>query len=292
MGWYSSAEISARLRALIGRPEVSEAYIRFRLDLFEAQQAARRALAAKAASPHGPEPAVAAGPVGPGNVVFPTDLLATLFEAIHTSSMTYGHETADLQHLRAAVAADPGLLPASGTAAAFGPDLAALASQARGCEVYPDALLFVGRALAAPCVAEAVRARLEHGAAGHQEAAAPNRCPHCAAVPSVARLRRADGPRILSCGLCGSEWEAVRLACTCCGTLDHALLGLLRLNDRDARWIETCEACKGYIKTVDERRLPEGEPIFPVVEEAATLHLDLLAEREGYIRRVPYVLAG
>jgi len=32
--------------------------------------------------------------------------------------------------------------------------------------------------------------------------------------------------------------------------------------------------------------------VFPVVEEAATLHLDLLAEREGYIRRVPYVLAG
>jgi hypothetical protein len=43
---------------------------------------------------------------------------------------------------------------------------------------------------------------------------------------------------------------------------------------------------------VDERKLPEGEPVFPVVEEAATLHLDLLAEREGYIRRVPYVLSG
>ena len=61
---------------------------------------------------------------------------------------------------------------------------------------------------------------------------------------------------------------------------------------RDARWVETCEGCKGYIKTVDERKLPEDETVLSVVEEAATLHLDLLAEREGYIRRVPYVLAG
>jgi FdhE protein len=74
--------------------------------------------------------------------------------------------------------------------------------------------------------------------------------------------------------------------------LEHTNLGILRLGDADVRWVETCERCKGYIKTVDERKLPEGELVFPVVEEAATLHLDLLAEREGYIRRVPYVLAG
>jgi len=96
----------------------------------------------------------------------------------------------------------------------------------------------------------------------------------------------------VTCGLCGSEWEAVRLACACCGTLDRASLGVLRLDDADARWVETCERCKGYIKTVDERKLPEGETVLSVVEEAATLHLDLLAEREGYIRRVPYVLSG
>ena len=75
-------------------------------------------------------------------------------------------------------------------------------------------------------------------------------------------------------------------------TKDRESLGVLRLDDADPRWVETCERCKGYIKTVDERKLPEGETVFPVVEEAATLHLDLLAEREGYIRRVPYVLAG
>jgi FdhE protein len=119
-----------------------------------------------------------------------------------------------------------------------------------------------------------------------------HRCPACGSSPSIARLRRADGRRLLACGLCGSEWEAARLTCAYCGTLDRTALGVLRLDDADARWVETCERCKGYIKTVDERKLTEGETVLPVVEEAATLHLDLLAEREGYIRRVPYVLAG
>jgi FdhE protein len=97
---------------------------------------------------------------------------------------------------------------------------------------------------------------------------------------------------MLTCGLCGSAWEAARLLCACCGTQEREDLGLLRPAHGDARWVETCEACKGYIKTVDERKLPDGETVLAVVEEAATLYLDLLAEREGYIRRVPYVLSG
>jgi FdhE protein len=108
----------------------------------------------------------------------------------------------------------------------------------------------------------------------------------------LAKLRREDGRRILYCGLCGTSWESTRLACPWCGTPDREALNLLRLSEGDPRWIETCESCRGYIKTVDERKLPFGETIIPVVEETATLHLDLLAEREGYIRRLPYVLSG
>ena len=51
-------EIAARLRALIGQPQVSEAYIRFRLDLLAAQQATREAVVetVAAASPLGALP--------------------------------------------------------------------------------------------------------------------------------------------------------------------------------------------------------------------------------------------
>lgn len=288
----NSDEIAARLQALINQPRVSEAYVRFRLDLLAAQRAARQALAemALASNRSGSLPS-ARLPVGAGDVAFPVDLLGRLLQAIRAAAATHGRETEDIQRLTAAAAADPDVLPTLAAAAAFGPDLEALESLARRWQVYVDALLFVGRTLASPCVAEAVRVCTPK--TGVQASAAEaHHCPACKSSPSVARLRRADGLRLLTCGLCGSEWEAVRLACACCGTLDRESLGVLRLDDADPRWVETCEGCKGYIKTVDERKLPEGETVLSVVEEAATLHLDLLAEREGYIRRVPYVLAG
>jgi FdhE protein len=280
-------EIVARLHALIGEPQVSEAYVRFRLDVLAAQRAARRALTSSRSGslPAGPLP------LAPHDVPLPAEILGTLLQAIRVAAAAHGRETEDIQQLTAAAAADPDLLPTLAAAAAFGPDLEALESLARRWRVYVDALLFIGRVLAAPCVTEAVRARSPDARSFPGEAKA-HRCPACGSPPSIARLRRADGLRLLTCGLCGSEWEAVRLACACCGTLERTDLGILRLGDVDVRWVETCERCKGYIKTVDERKLPEGEMVFPVVEEAATLHLDLLAEREGYIRRVPYVFSG
>jgi formate dehydrogenase accessory protein FdhE len=283
-------EIAARLRALIGQPQVSEAYVRFRLDLLAAQQAARRALAGMAAHSRAAckTPRL---PVGADDVAFPTDVLGRLLQAIRAAAIAHGRETEDIRRLSAAAAADPDVLTPLAAAAAFGPDLETLESLARRWRVYVDALLFVGRTLASPCVADAVRV-CAPAAGVRDNPAEPHRCPSCGSSPSVARLRRADGLRLLTCGLCGTEWEAVRLSCACCGTLDRDSLGVLRLDDADARWIETCERCKGYIKTADERKLPEGEAVLPVVEEAATLHLDLLAEREGYIRRVPYVLSG
>jgi formate dehydrogenase accessory protein FdhE len=288
--WDGSGDVTARLQALIGRPHVSEVYVRFRLDMLAAQRAARSALADTVPASSGSERATAPVPLNRADVAFPADILATLFTAMSASAARHGRETADLQRLSAGVATHPERLQTLAAAAAFEPDLVALESMARRWGVLVDALLFVGRALAAPCVAEAVRTQAVNG--GRTREGPTHRCPACGSAPSVARLRRADGRRFLTCGLCGSEWEAVRLACACCGTLDQALLGVLRLGDADARWVETCDGCKGYIKTVDERRLPEGEAVLPIVEESATLHLDLLAEREGYIRRVPYVMPG
>ncbi len=281
--------IVAHLERLIGQPQVSEAYVRFRIDLLAAQGVARQALAKTAPGQPGAAQMVRL-PLGPGDVMFPAELLGRLFQAIRVAAVTHGHETEDIQRLVVATTSDPDMLPTLASAT-VGPDLTVLESVARRWQVSVDALLFVGRTLASPCVAHAVRMCGSNPVDRASELEA-HRCPACKSSPSVARLRRADGRRILTCGLCGSEWEAVRLACACCGTQDRASLGVLRLDDADARWVETCERCKGYIKTVDERKLAEGEMVFPVVEEAATLHLDLLAEREGYIRRVPYVLAG
>jgi len=294
---YGLDEIVARLEPLIGQPHVSEEYIRFRIDLLKAQWAVRQALAGSP-TPEAARPASSgeAGPakplLGPDTVLFDPGLLRGLFSALGDSAAERGRQTDDLWRLCAAVDRDPALLQALAGTAAFGPDMEALEQQARVLRLSVDVLLFVGRALAAPFVAEAAR-RVGVGPSATTAATEGcGRCGMCGSPPTLAKLRREDGRRILYCGLCGTTWEFTRLACPWCETADREALNVLRLSEGDPRWIETCESCRGYIKTVDERKLPAGETIIPVVEESATLHLDLLAEREGYIRRIPYVLSG
>jgi FdhE protein len=301
---YGLDEIVARLEALIGKPHVSEGYIRFRIDLLKAQWAVRQALAAtppwgpslqttsQATSMAGGEAGAPTPPLGLTTVSFEPELLRSLFTALCASAARRGRQTEDTQRLMAAVEDNPALLEELACKAAFGPAMDDLESLAREVGVFVDVLLFIGRALAAPFVAEAAwRLASTHGG-GPAPTATGSGCGMCGSAPSFARLRREDGRRILVCSLCGRSWESPRLLCPLCGIDDPEALSLLRPPEDAARWVEACEGCRGYVKTVDERRLPLGETIIPVVEEAATLHLDLLAEREGYIRRVPYVLAG
>jgi FdhE protein len=302
---YGLDEIVARLEALIGQPHVSEEYIRFRIDLLKAQWAVRQALAGAAQPTSHPGPTRRTTPdqnrtdssttrpdLEPNTIPFDPGLLQSAFAAICRSVAQRGRATEDIQRLAAAVEGSPALLEELARKAAFGPEMEYLESLARETRVFVDALLFVGRALAAPFVAEAARRAGPGSGATAAATEARGRCRMCGSPPTLAKLRREDGRRILYCGLCGTSWEFTRLACPWCETADREALNLLRLSEGDPRWIETCESCRGYIKTVDERKLPLGETIIPVVEETATLHLDLLAEREGYIRRVPYVLAG
>jgi formate dehydrogenase accessory protein FdhE len=288
------ATILGRLKDLRGHPHVSGAYVEFRIELLHAQRAVRRALETAgnhSAEWRGSRAEPAGMPLTPETFVFAKDLLWEVFVATCAAAEEHGQETEDLRRLAAAAAAEPAFLRNLARAAAFGPDQHTLETLARVWDIHAETLLFVGRATAAPFIAEAVAAwRGEE--APNDPTGQPHQCPACGSPPSLARLRRPDGRRLLICSLCGSEWEGVRLGCACCGTQDRAALGVLRVADESPRWLETCDACQGYIKTVDERRLVEGEAIYPVVEEAATLHLDLLAEREGYVRRVPYVLSG
>ncbi|MCI0484782.1 MAG: formate dehydrogenase accessory protein FdhE [candidate division NC10 bacterium] len=289
-------EILGCLEALLEFPSVSEAYVRFRIDLLKGQRAVREALAAAPASPTAPHGGSAVSPttsmLGPEDVAFDAGLLRALFEAICAAAAAHGRRSGDLEALGTALKADPDVITGLARAAAFGPDLPHLEALARQYGVAVDAVLFVGRALAAPFVAETVR-RITPGTAGPGRGTPlGGHCGICGSPPSVARLRREDGKRLLTCGLCGTEWEFERLACPWCNSQDAAVLTILRADEAEPRWIEACERCRGYVKTVDERRLPVGGVIIPVVEETATLHLDLLAEREGYIRRLPYVLSG
>ncbi len=301
---YGLDEIVARLEALIGQPHVSEEYIRFRVDLLKAQWVVRQALAAnpprgassqttsQTTSMAGGEAGAPTPPLGPTTVSFEPELLRQLFSALCASAAAHGRQTEDLQRLKAAVERNPTLLQELACKGAFGPDMEGLEVFARDLRVLVDVLLFVGRALAVAFVAEAAWRLASAQKSGPAPTATGYGCGMCGSPPSFARLRREDGRRILVCCLCGRSWESPRLLCPLCGIDDPEALSLLRPPEDAARWIEACEGCRGYVKTVDERKLPLGEMVIPVIEETVTLFLDLLAEREGYIRRLPYILSG
>lgn len=125
-------------------------------------------------------------------------------------------------------------------------------------------------------------------------------CPMCGSSQAISELRepKQDGikdvaaegaERILHCSFCGSEWRTTRLGCTFCGNTDTESLKYLYIEGRDGYRIDVCGKCKRYIKTVDRRAI--SHEVVPAVEDMATLHLDIIAEEEGYRREawfMPY----
>ena len=107
-------------------------------------------------------------------------------------------------------------------------------------------------------------------------------CPICGSLPFLAELRE-DGERFLVCSLCGFEWRFMRLKCPFCETEDYKELRYLYAEgEGKAHRVDVCEKCKRYIKTVDTREMA-GE-VIPIVEDMGTLYLDVLAQKEGYMR--------
>ena len=107
-------------------------------------------------------------------------------------------------------------------------------------------------------------------------------CPICGGEPLMGKLEQEVGKRILQCHLCRTEWESRRLECPFCGNNDQETLRYFYDEQEPDYRVEVCDLCKAYLKTVDTRKR-EGEPAL-LAENVATIHLDLVAEQEGYRR--------
>lgn len=116
-------------------------------------------------------------------------------------------------------------------------------------------------------------------------------CPVCGSSPALSELRQlktegveessAQGAeRIFYCSFCGTEWRSMRLICAFCGNTDHESLRYFYSESEKGYRIDVCNKCKRYVKTVDSREILHE--IVPAVEDVATLHLDMVAEEEGY----------
>ena len=87
--------------------------------------------------------------------------------------------------------------------------------------------------------------------------------------------------------MCLNEWPALRLACTACGEGSFEKLPVFRAEEFDGARIDVCESCQAYFKTIDLTR--DGSAV-PVVDDLATLPLDLWAGDKGYRRARPNLL--
>jgi FdhE protein len=113
------------------------------------------------------------------------------------------------------------------------------------------------------------------------EAGAPLRCPVCGARPIVGVLRpEGDGARkSLVCMLCAHEWIFRRVYCPACGEDREPRMAFYSATEIPHVRVDVCDTCHFYLKSVDLTRT--GLAV-PVVDEMATLSLDLWAREKGY----------
>jgi FdhE protein len=114
-------------------------------------------------------------------------------------------------------------------------------------------------------------------------------CPCCGGKPVVGVLRpEGDGAkRFLICAFCATEWPFRRILCPSCGEESVAKLAVYTANEFKQVRVEGCDTCHCYIKTVD---LTKNGHAVPVVDELATIPLNLWAQEHGYTKLRPNLL--
>jgi FdhE protein len=105
-------------------------------------------------------------------------------------------------------------------------------------------------------------------------------CPVCGKEPKIGEIRQEEGFRYLFCSQCGYEWNFRRIKCPFCGNEEHDSLAYFTVEGEERYRVDVCNVCKRYIKMVDFRELKREANLD--VEDIATLHLDILANEEGY----------
>jgi len=108
-------------------------------------------------------------------------------------------------------------------------------------------------------------------------------CPACARKPTVGVLRpEGDGAkRSLICSMCATEWAYRRIVCPACGEESAEKLAIYTASQFEHVRVEACETCHNYVKTVD---LTKNGHAVPIVDELATIPLNLWAQERQYVK--------
>ncbi|WP_243372581.1 formate dehydrogenase accessory protein FdhE [Geotalea sp. SG265] len=106
-------------------------------------------------------------------------------------------------------------------------------------------------------------------------------CPICGSRAGMGEICGEDGRRFLSCSSCFFKWPYKRLKCPYCGNDDPETLSYFMAGEGPTR-VDICRACSRYLKTRDTRLGHADVPL--EAEDLATIHLDLVAGKEGFER--------
>ena len=108
-------------------------------------------------------------------------------------------------------------------------------------------------------------------------------CPACGGPPVASMVvgwKGAHGTRFCGCALCGTQWNVVRIKCTLCGSTKGISYQEVDGSGGIVK-AETCEACRGYVKILQQHQQSDVDPL---ADDVASLALDLLVREAGYRR--------
>lgn len=270
------AEILGQLESLVGRPGVADDYVRLRAGILRAQAIMLEELADSPLVPLAAQIPPRRPAIRPEELPFDLALGLRLFEGL-------------VAVLRAHRSSDTALDAWDHEVRKRPEELEELARRALTTAEKPasdDLQRLVLRLVAAPFLTHAARRLSRSPACERSESPL---CPICGATPGLASVGE-DCVRLLHCSLCRHRWQFDRLACPFCGRGDGSLVRL-SVKAEAGRWIESCPACRGYVKVTDLAR-QSAAPFVPLVEDTATLYLDVIAAGEGYAAKPPYAAVG
>jgi formate dehydrogenase maturation protein FdhE len=109
------------------------------------------------------------------------------------------------------------------------------------------------------------------------------RCTVCNAVPSLSILEK-ETNRKYYCSFCGSIGHFKRIGCPNCHNENPEKINILYRDGNDDIRIDTCTACKSYVKTFQSDLLRDA-PIDEI--DLISLPFDIVAQSRGFSRRSP-----
>ncbi len=155
-----------------------------------------------------------------------------------------------------------------------------LQAWARRLSIDIDSLQFFSLYLARPFRQHAAR-RLWDGA--EADSWQEGHCPICGHSPVLGRLIGASGPRRLWCCCCNTSWSFSRIGCPFCENRDQDQLGYLTVNEFASYRIYVCDKCRRYLKTRVCAEESDKDDWDYDRDFLATIALDSIALREGYV---------